>query len=265
MAILLVLVAIVFISPMLDNSQSQSANAEDTATVLTYQEQYDLGMKYLTDGNYEEAIIAFTAAIELEPKNADAYEHPFSRRDIIRLGIDMCRALEVCQKHNIIHRDIKPENIFVSENGDFKLGDFGIARTIEKTSGGLSKKGTYHYMAPEVYRGEDYGFSVDTYSLGLVLYRLLNRNRAPFMPAFPEPITYSRREIALAKRITGEVLSKPFYNQGRLPEIMLKACSFNSKERYSSPSQMRQELESIQYGALESEIIYPSGDSLSLV
>ena len=57
------------------------------------------------------------------------------RQEIIKLGIDLCKALELCQKHNIIHRDIKPENTFVSENGDFKLGDFGVARTIEKTTG----------------------------------------------------------------------------------------------------------------------------------
>ena len=65
-----------------------------------------------------------------------------TRGDVIRLGIDMCSALELCQRYNIIHRDIKPENIFVSRTGDYKLGDFGVARTLEKTTGGLSKKGT---------------------------------------------------------------------------------------------------------------------------
>ena len=54
----------------------------------------------------------------LTPLLTYAYQHPFSRRDIIRLGIDMCRALELCQKYNVIHRDIKPENIFVSDNGE---------------------------------------------------------------------------------------------------------------------------------------------------
>ena len=88
------------------------------------------------------------------------------------MGVDICKALELYQKYNIIHRDIKPENIFVSDNGDFKLGDFGIARTIEKTMSDLSKKGTYNYMAPEVYQGGEYGFSVDLYSLGIVLYRI---------------------------------------------------------------------------------------------
>ena len=81
-------------------------------------------------------------------------DHELYESDVIKLGEDICRALEVCQHFNLIHRDIKPENIFVSALGDYKLGDFGIARQIEKTSSGMSKKGTYTYMAPEVYRRE---------------------------------------------------------------------------------------------------------------
>ena len=200
----------------------------------------------------------------LNPLMPYAYDHPLSRRDVIRLGIDMCRALELCQRYNIIHRDIKPENIFVSDIGDFKLGDFGIARTIERTMSGLSKKGTYNYMAPEVYRGGEYGFSVDIYSLGIVLYRLLNNNRAPFLPQPPEPITYTQRETALAKRMGGEELPPPVNGRGRLGEIVLKACAFDPKARYSSPVQMRQELEAIQYGPEDGQIIYPSGDELAL-
>lgn len=46
---------------------------------------------------------------------------------VIKIGVDLCRALELCERKKIIHRDIKPQNIFVNRNGDFKLGDFGIA------------------------------------------------------------------------------------------------------------------------------------------
>ena len=200
----------------------------------------------------------------LHPLLPYVYEHPMARRDIIKLGIDICKALERCQRYNVIHRDIKPENIFISDNGDYKLGDFGIARTIERTTSGLSKKGTYSYMAPEVYAGREYGFSVDTYSLGLVLYRMLNKNRGPFLPQPPEAITFASREQALARRISGEPLPRPFYGEGRLGEIVLKACAFDPKDRYSSPQQMRQELEAILYTQTDAGIIYPSGDELSM-
>ena len=200
----------------------------------------------------------------LHPLLPYVYQHPMARRDIIRLGIDICKALELCQRYNIIHRDIKPENIFISDNGDYKLGDFGIARTIERTTSGLSKKGTYSYMAPEVYAGKEYGFSVDTYSLGLVLYRMLNKNRGPFLPQPPEAIAFSSREQALARRVSGEPLPRPFYGEGRLGEIVLKACAFDPKDRYSSPQQLRQELEAILYTQTDAAVIYPDGDELTM-
>ncbi len=198
----------------------------------------------------------------LTPLNRYTSTHTVTRQDVIKLGIDLCRALEMCQKFNIIHRDIKPENIFISGMGDFKLGDFGIARTVEKTTSGLSKKGTYTYMAPEVYKGEAYGSTVDIYSLGIVLYRLLNGNRTPFLPAAPAPITHADRENALARRFSGAPLPAPCHAEGRLAEIVLKACAYDQKERYSSTMQMRQELESILYNREESKYIYPEGDDV---
>ena len=168
-----------------------------------------------------------------------------SNNDVIKLGIDMCKALELCQMHNIIHRDIKPENMFVSQNNEFKLGDFGIARTIEKTTSGLSKKGTYVYMAPEIYRGEAYGSSVDIYSLGIVMYRLLNENRTPFLPPYPEPITYNDREASVMKRIGGSIMPKPINADERLAKVVLKACAYSPNDRYSSPMLMRRDLEAI--------------------
>ena len=187
-------------------------------------------------------------------------ERKFTRQDVIKLGIDICRALELCQKFNILHRDIKPENIFVSHLGDYKLGDFGIARTAERTMTAGSKRGTHTYMAPEIYRGEAYGSGVDIYSLGIVLYRLLNDNRTPFLPEYPERITHSDRETALAKRISGAQVPMPKNADGRLAEIVLKACAYSPKDRYSSPMLMRQELEAILYNQDEAAIIYPGGD-----
>ena len=168
--------------------------------------------------------------------------HQFGRDDVIRLGIDMCHALELCRNQNIIHRDIKPENIFVSDSGKFKLGDFGIARTVEKTSGGLSKKGTYTYMAPEVYKGEAYGAGVDIYSLGIVLYRYANGNRAPFLPPAPAAITHSERSEALERRMKGERLPAPVNADPELAEIILKACAYDPRARYASARDMRKRL-----------------------
>lgn len=190
--------------------------------------------------------------------------HDVTRKDIIKLGIDICSALELCQKYNIVHRDIKPENIFVSESGDYKLGDFGIARTVEKTMGGLSKKGTYTYMAPEVYKGESYGTNIDIYSLGIVLYRFLNNNRTPFMPNETTEVTYRQREQALVKRMSGAEIPPPVNATDRLAEIVLKACAYDSSKRYSSPTQMKEDLQAVYYNTSDSEEIFGGTDKIDI-
>lgn len=172
-------------------------------------------------------------------------EHSFSVNDTIKLAIDVCNALEVCHAQKIIHRDIKPDNIFVSKKGEFKLGDFGVARTIEKTVSGLSKKGTYTYMAPEVYKGEAYGTNVDLYSLGIVMYKLLNNNREPFLPPHPELIKYSDKNDALVKRLNGEIIPPPANSNALLSRVILKSINYKSWERYQQPAQMRADLQAV--------------------
>jgi len=170
-------------------------------------------------------------------------EQPLNEAEVVKLGIHICRALELCGHKDIIHRDIKPENIFISTFGDFKLGDFGVARQAERTMSGLSKKGTNAYMAPEIFRGDDYGASVDTYSLGLVMYRLLNKNRLPFLPAFPTPIMPSDRDSALQRRMRGEALPAIPSVSDELNAIILKACAFDRHERFANAAEMREALE----------------------
>jgi len=160
-----------------------------------------------------------------------------SEEQVIQIGTDICKALILCKKHNIIHRDIKPANIFVSENGDYKLGDFGIAKTVEKTSGG-TKIGTYEYMAPEVYHDEPYGSSADLYSLGLVLYWLLNERRTPFLPLPPKLPTNSDKDYARKKRFGGAAIHAPAHGSEWLKQVVLKACAYRPEDRYSSASEL---------------------------
>ena len=170
-----------------------------------------------------------------------------TEEDVIHLGIDLCKALEYCQCQNIIHRDIKPENIFVSRFGEFKLGDFGIARELDRTMSGLSKKGTFSYMAPEMYRGEAYDARVDIYSLGIVLYKLRNHNRRPFITLKKQLITYRDKEEALNRRMEGEKLPVPAEAGEAFAEVILKACAYDRHDRYESAEEFRMALEQILY------------------
>ncbi|MCL1791681.1 MAG: leucine-rich repeat domain-containing protein [Peptococcaceae bacterium] len=174
-----------------------------------------------------------------------ANQRQMTQAEVIKVGIHICRALELCGQNNIIHRDIKADNIFVSQNGVYKLGDFGIARQIERTMSGMSKKGTYTTMAPEVFTGEPYGASVDTYALGMVMYSLLNRNRSPFMPNYPHPIVPDDRDNALNRRMNGEPIPPIMSVGAELNAIILKACAFSREKRYANPAEMRQDLEAV--------------------
>lgn len=175
-------------------------------------------------------------------------EKPLKEEDVIHLGIDLCKALEYCQCQNIIHRDIKPENIFVSRFGEFKLGDFGIARELDRSMSGLSKKGTFSYMAPEMYKGEEYDARVDIYSLGIVLYKLCNHNRLPFISLQKQLITYHDKENALNRRMAGEELPMPAQADNTLGEVILKACAYDRDKRYQTAVEFREVLERLRSG-----------------
>ncbi len=173
-------------------------------------------------------------------------------KEVVNIGVDICSALEVCEKHNIIHRDIKIDNIFMSSNGDYKLGDFGIARQLEATQGEMSQKGTLSYMAPEIYRGDDYDKTVDIYSLGLLLYRLLNKNRAPFLPEYPSPITFTAKEMANVSRLRGEAIPDIKGISKALNDIVLKACEFSPIKRFQSATEMKRALLALDAAILDS-------------
>ena len=183
---------------------------------------------------------------KLTPLIEYSLEHPLHEADVLQLGIDICKALEYCRQFDIVHRDVKPENIFISPGGNYKLGDFGIAKIVEETRVGLSRKGTYTYMAPEVYRGGAYGQSADVYSLGMIMYKYLNDGRNPLMPPYPEIIGADDYDDAFAKRIGGELFSEPAHGSRRLKKLIMKACAYNVEDRFHSASEFRKELELLQ-------------------
>ena len=179
----------------------------------------------------------------LKPLKDRLSEREFPESEVIRLGRDICRALSVCEEKNIIHRDVKPENIMISDYG-YKLGDFGVARSLDHTTN-ATVTGTERYMAPEIVKREKYGRDVDTYSLGLVLYWLLNDRRMPFWPMGSMPPKMSEVSEAQYKRIHGETLPEPAHGSDQLKRIVRKACAYDRSERYSSAAGMLSDLEGL--------------------
>ena len=187
----------------------------------------------------------------LTPFNSYICDRKFTEKEVIKLGCDICTALEICGKRSIIHRDIKPENIFINDFGDFKLGDFGIARKLENMTGGLSQKGTFYYMAPEVANSNNYDAKVDTYSLGIVLYRLLNGNRLPFLDTEKQLLNPNERRIAVERRMQGESLPAPCNASPAMADLILRACAFDPNQRFASATEMKQALLSVSNGTYQ--------------
>lgn len=197
---------------------------------------------------------------ELTPLVKSSIDKPLSEDDVVSMATDICRGLSLCHKFGIIHRDIKPDNIFISPAGNYKLGDFGIARIIEQTSSAMSRKGTYGYMAPEVYWGRKYGKTVDLYSLGLVMYRFLNDGRMPFVPQYPEELKYRDTKNAFIKRMSEAEIPAPRNGSEMLKKIVLKACAYDRSDRYASAEEMLSDLESLAAGKTR-EIAARSGST----
>ena len=189
----------------------------------------------------------------LRPLIDYALDHETDEADVLSMGLDLSDALMACEEAGVLHRDIKPDNIFVSDDGVYKLGDFGIARIIEETEMNLSHKGTFAYMAPEVYRGEEYGIPADIYSLGLVMYKYLNNGRLPFMPKFPEELVYDDSEKAFNRRVRKETLPPPMNGSPELQAVVLKSCSANTADRYRTAAEMHKALEDVRDGVFEAK------------
>ncbi len=179
----------------------------------------------------------------LTPLDSYIEQHPFTVKDVIRLGKDILNALIACHAQKIIHRDIKDDNIFVSPEGDFKLGDFGVSKALKDKSRAESVKGTPNFIAPEVYLGkEKYDNTVDLYSLGIVLYKLLNRSRNPFLPMYPDPYNTNDEDKAFEERMSGKTPEMPLLARNALGAAVLKAI-MNRENRYNSAEEFLEALQ----------------------
>ena len=169
-------------------------------------------------------------------------------KEAIRLGMDICRALSVMHGKHMMHRDIKAQNILVSDDGVYKLADFGAARMLTGNQSFMSIRGNMETIAPEVISLKAVGFTADIYSLGLVLYRLLNHHCQPFM----QKGQFSDEEARI-RRLSGEKLPPPDEASEEMAAVILRACEYEPGDRWPSADEMYGALEKIGKGKLQEE------------
>ncbi len=165
-------------------------------------------------------------------------EEGLSEHETIRLGIDICSVLEKCAslEPKLIHCDIKPANILVSNDGRYKLGDFGTAKTLGATMTYTGNRGTPLYMAPEVASFSGYDSRCDIFSLGYTMLTMLNGGRHPYEDA---------GDVAEILRCMYGSRKLPQINgvSPGLMKILRKMCEPSLQQRYSRASEVRRDLE----------------------
>ena len=196
---------------------------------------------YDENGNLE----AIDILIKMEKLKSLSEGDKLSEDQIVKLGKDMCNALIHASEHKIIHRDIKPQNIFTDSDGNYKLGDFGVAKIVSAFSRMFTMNiGTLAYSAPEVCQSPTgtYDISSDIYSLGLVLYVFLNNG---FLPFFNSSASL---HAAIEKRISGAPFPSPANGSKNLKAIVMRACSNDLAKRYRTPREMLDDFELLSTG-----------------
>ena len=212
-----------------------SLNKIDNRFVVTY---YDHEIRHTLEPLHYDIFIRMEYLI---PLNKVLKRDGMTVADIIKLADNLLDALSLCHNQGIMHRDIKEANIFKTEAGNYKLGDFGVAKNLTELTKAASMKGTATYMAPEICKREAYDITVDLYSLGIVLYKLLNKGRIPFVPQSPAIITSDDNDHAETRRLSGDIPPLPGTACNTLGEVVIKACSPRNL-RYNSAQEMKKAL-----------------------
>lgn len=176
----------------------------------------------------------------------------FTYDETLKLGICVCKALCRCRDFGYVYPNLKPENIMFDKNGVCKLGDFGSFSSLEPAKSSVAFKKTQYYMAPEFIKTGKINCTCDTYSLGLVLYMLLNRGKLPFC----EDVTVSALNHSMESRCKGLAFTKPETGSEELFNIIQKACAFKAEERYLSPKQMLADLKAVLQNKPCEDVLY---------
>ncbi|MDQ0646350.1 serine/threonine protein kinase [Microbacterium natoriense] len=190
---------------------------------------------------------------------------PVSVDDAVRYVDGILEALDYSHRAGVVHRDIKPGNVMVTEKGQVKVMDFGIARAVSDSSSTVAETtqiiGTAAYFSPEQAKGEPVDARADLYSTGVVLYELLT-GRQPFRGESPVAVAYQHvSETPLAPSEVNED------SPGALDPIVLRALAKDPYQRYPDAAHFRAALDAAvegrapsrkEIGALTSELYGPS-------
>ena len=177
----------------------------------------------------------------------------------LSIAKQVCDGLIEAHNLGVVHRDLKPQNIMIDTNGNARIMDFGIARSIEGKgiTGAGVMIGTPDYMSPEQVDGKETDQRSDVYSLGVILYEMVT-GRAPFEGDTALSIAVKHKtETPADPRKYNERLSEEF------SQIILRCLEKDKEKRYHSAGEVRSELLNIEKGIPTTERIVPEKKPLT--
>lgn len=212
--------------------EAKAASSLDHANICTIHDisQADDGQFFIVMAHYEGQTLKHKLA-----------EGALSVKESLDFAIQVAKGLERAHEAGIVHRDIKPANLMVTDRGEVKILDFGLAKLmggVELTQLG-TRLGTVAYMSPEQARSEEVDHRTDVWSLGAVLYEML-AGRRPFEGDYEHALVYS------VLNVEPEPLAdlNPEMPEA-LASIVERAIAKQADLRYQSVAEMKQELEAL--------------------
>lgn len=176
----------------------------------------------------------------------DQFPTPLPTDRAVRIGLGLARGLSAAHRRGVLHGDLKPGNAIVSNDGEVKLLDFGLAKladspSVDRAHDGAHPNvmGTPLYMAPEIWLGEQYTPRADVYSLGAILYQLLSGS-----------LPHENNDLrALAQRVIQEgaapIATRAKTIDPRLAEVVDRCLSRDPASRFASGDELLDALEQI--------------------
>ncbi len=177
----------------------------------------------------------------------------------VSIAKQVCEGLAEAHHLGVIHRDLKPQNIMVDEDGNARIMDFGIARSLrgKGITGAGVMIGTPEYMSPEQVEGKEVDQRSDIYSLGIILYEMVT-GHVPFEGDTPFTIGVKHKS---------ERPRNPRELNTQLPEdlsrLILKCLEKDKGKRYQTAEELRAELEKVEQGLPTTERLAPKRKSIT--
>jgi len=177
----------------------------------------------------------------------------------VRVAKQVCEGLSEAHRLGVVHRDLKPQNVMIDKEGNARIMDFGIARSLEAKgiTGAGVMIGTPEYMSPEQVEAKETDQRSDIYSLGVILYEMVT-GRVPFEGDTP---------FTIGMKHKGETPLNPKEVNSQIPEdlsrVILRCLEKDKEKRYQSAGEVRSELENIEKGIPTTERIVPERKPLT--